>query len=193
MSCVIYKNLLIVDRGSPYISYIESLNISFENDYSPFRYKSNDDKIILFYETSLTFNDSIKHVTTSFELNMLKYKNCIGIIKLYCDKTHLKVYYCDFKNLSYLKQYFILLKEFIIKCISLQIKNENDVDNANYYIHWDNNIVNQSNVVILKELDMIGEGQYYSYKFTTENIKRFINWLNLNIYNKMPNNTMEMG
>lgn len=186
MSCVLYKNLLVIDRGSPYIDHIKNLNptIIFESNYVPFRYTSPNDKLVLIFENSLTFNDSCRVVAMSFELDMLKYKQCVGIIKIYCDTSHLKVYSSEFKYPLQTKNYFILLKEFIIKSVYAIVKNEYEIDASNYFLHWEVGMINSVNAPILKELDMLGEGQYYSYKFTSDNIKRFSAWLGSNVYNK---------
>ena len=97
MSSYIYKNLLIIERGSPHSAYIKNMNIPFEDESTPFIYKNSLDKIIFCFDYLIQVSNDIKILEATYNFDSLKYEYSnnalIGIIKVSSDRNNLKIYH----------------------------------------------------------------------------------------------------
>ena len=176
MSSYIYKNLLIIERGSPHSSYIKNMNITFEDESIPFLYKSNLDKIIFCFNQLIQVSNDIKILEPNYNFELLKYEYSnnpvIGIIKLNSDINNLKIYHVDFKDSIGMKNSFIVFREYLVRNIYSLNLTSNMIDQSNFLLHWDFGTLTFEQKNILKTIGLYTN--FGPYKFTAENIKCII-------------------
>lgn len=176
MTSYIYKNLLIIERGSTHSIYIKNMNITFEDETTPFIYKNNLDKIIFCFNHLLQVSNDIKILEPSYNVELLKYEYSnnalIGIIKVSSDRNNLKIYHADFKDNIGLKNSFIIFREYLVRNIYSLNLSDNIVNESNFLLHWDFGILTFEQKNILKTIGLYTN--FGPYKFTAENIKCII-------------------
>jgi hypothetical protein len=168
----VYKNLLIVERESSHFESVKMLKDYFNTWFPPrqlFEAESASDKIILYYDDTISTSDNIepiKNIKYAFD------KHYTGTIKILIDAYNIKIIFGDFSSPDTCKKALSMLKDYFIHALKVSSKSDNKLNELKCTVYWKPELVNinDQGKIIITNLGLLTNLYNLSHTFTSVNI-----------------------